>query len=364
MHNKLESKIVPLLALFLDPNNPRFADVTPNANPVSEDRVHEDAVQKRTMGKITQESFDIASLKESIKTIGFLPVDQLVVVELPEPNKYMVIEGNRRLSALKSLFQEHEEGEETLSPAVLESIANVPVLIIKDDDPKAREHYARVLQGVRHVASVKAWGPYQQAQIVAMMIEDDRSLSEIKETLGLSSMRVNSLRRSYFGLKQMQSDVDHGDKATPRLFSHFEEGYKSSRLRSWMDWDDTGNRYRNDENRKQFYGWCVPYEEDGEKHDAKVNDAKELRQMNQLMENSALFQQFCDSPTLRLPNALRGDAEPQPLPDWKGQIQNCANIVNRIPASALIEAGDEDLQGLKQLRTLCDRLIKLAEQES
>ena len=128
MSSKLEAKVVPLSSLCLDPNNPRFADISSSANPVREEKVHEDSVQQKAMGKIQNENFDVQQLKESIATIGFLPVDQLVVVELPEPEKYMVVEGNRRLAALKLLAQEELDGEVDLKDEVKATLSGIPIL--------------------------------------------------------------------------------------------------------------------------------------------------------------------------------------------------------------------------------------------
>ena len=356
MPEQLTEARIGLSDLFLDPNNPRYADISNITRPVSEERVHEETVQKKAMDSILTDRFDVSQLKESIQTIGFLPVDRLVVVELPQQGKYMVIEGNRRLAALKSLMLDYEGGVVDLPPQVKDSIEEIPVLIIEGDDKTRRDHFARVLQGVRHVSSVKSWGPYQQAQIIVMMLDDGKQLSEVKEALGLSSMRINSLRRSSYGLLQMQQDPEYKDYAKPDMFSHFEEAYKQPRLRTWLEWDDENNRYANEENRQMFYSWCIPYEEDGTSYPAKIVDAKELRIFGKLMDNQAMFRQFCDSPTLRLPNAMQGINDGTPV-DWHGTLANNLRTLRQIPAVALIVGSDQDIQLLEDVRTLCGQLI-------
>jgi len=357
MPEQLKEARVDVGDLFLDPNNPRYADIMVMGQPVREDRVHEDSVQRKAKERILSDRFDVTQLKESIQTIGFLPVDRLVVVELPQAGKYMVIEGNRRLAALESLLDDYESGAVDLLDAVKSSIKDIPVLIIEGDDQTKRNHFARVLQGVRHVSSVKAWGPYQQAQIIVMMLDDGKQLSEVKEALGLSSIRVNSLRRSYYGLNQMQQDPDYSVYAKPEMFSHFEEAYKQQRLRSWLEWDDENNRYVNEENRRMFYAWCAPFEEDGTEYPPKVVDAKELRLIGKLMDNQALFKQFCDSPTLRLTNAMQGIIEDTPV-DWRGILGNNLKALKQIPAVVLMAGDDKDVQMLEEVKTLCGQLIQ------
>src|SRR5205823_8587089 len=110
--------------------------------------------------------------------------------------------------------------------AVQNSLCEIPVLVIDEPEQSKREHFARVLQGVRHVAGIRPWGPYQQAQIVALMIDDGKDQAEICEVLGLTIRRINILRRCFRALEQMRRDDDYGDRAKPALFSAFEEAFK------------------------------------------------------------------------------------------------------------------------------------------
>jgi hypothetical protein len=73
-------------------------------------------------------------------------------------NRYVVIEGNRRLAAIKSLLEDHKNGEADLTEVVQASIREIPVLVIDEPELAKREHFARVLQGVRHLSSIRPWG--------------------------------------------------------------------------------------------------------------------------------------------------------------------------------------------------------------
>ena len=90
--------------LYLDPNNPRFADLQDKFQSVPQDRVVEAGVQERALKRILDERFEVKQLKDSIRTIGFLTIDRLVVTPLPQDGTFVVIEGNRRLGAVKSLL--------------------------------------------------------------------------------------------------------------------------------------------------------------------------------------------------------------------------------------------------------------------
>ena len=249
----LRELVAPAESLYLDPNNPRFADLQDRLQPIAPDRIAEQGVQDKAFTRILDHRFEVTQLKESIRSIGFLTVDRLVVTPLGD-SKFVVIEGNRRLGAIKSLLEDHRNGEADLSEAVQSSLRTIPVLVIDEPDLAKREHFARILQGVRHVAGIRPWGPYQQAQVVALMLDDGKDQAEICEVLGLPKRRINILRRCFRALEQMRGDDDYGDKAKPALFSAFDEAFKLPKLRDdWLEWDDEKGRFLNEQQRKLFY---------------------------------------------------------------------------------------------------------------
>ena len=355
MNNQLEEATLPIDALYLDPNNPRFADIS--VGPVPEQKVHLETVQAKAMQRMLDGPFDVRELEDSIVNIGFLHVDRLVVVELPEAGKFMVIEGNRRLAAMKTLLKDADSGEIELADDVKESILLVPVFIIQNTDKVARNHTARILQGVRHIASIKPWGPYQQAQLVAVMLNEGKTMQDIKQVLGMTMQRINSLRRCYFALEQMKQDAEYGPYAQPMLFSHFEEALKVPQLRTWLGWDDSQNKCLDDEHKQTFYGWCTGVEEDGERLPKKIVDAKDSRKLPTLMANPVQYQHFYEDPRLTVTDAMRGIIDGGPDVDWRAILNNDLGTLSHVPAIDLSEA---DVQLLQSVKDLCDKLIQKA----
>lgn len=117
--------------LLLDPNNPRFADLGESNNNVPETRIAEDYVQRNTFERMKSGRFDVAELRDTIKTVGYLPMDRIVVREWGNTKnisnkKYVIVEGNRRVSALKWLMELHATGRETLTPEQIDNFTTVP----------------------------------------------------------------------------------------------------------------------------------------------------------------------------------------------------------------------------------------------
>lgn len=355
MNNQLEEATLPLNALYLDPNNPRFADISVGSVP--EHKVHLEAVQNKAMQNMRDQTFDVRELQDSIVSIGFLHVDRLVVVELPETGKFMVIEGNRRLAAMKTLLQDAATGEIELLEDVQESISLVPVLVIKNSDKTERDNTARILQGVRHIASIKPWGPYQQAQVVAVMLNEGKTMQVIKEVLGMSMQRINSLRRCYFALEQMKSDAEFGPYVKPVLFSHFEEALKVPGVRTWLGWDDGQNKCLNEEHTVTFYSWCVGIEEDGQRLPKKITDAKDSRKLPTLMENHLQYQRFQEDPSMTITEAMKGVSTSGSEVDWRAILDNDLSTLSHIPA---LDLAATDVQLFENVKSLCDKLIQIA----
>ena len=78
--------------------------------------------------------------------------------------KYVVVEGNRRVTALKWLIQLHEVGKESFSEEQLKNFTNIPCLLL--DESIAPAQACLILPGLRHVSGIKQWGPYQKAKTV------------------------------------------------------------------------------------------------------------------------------------------------------------------------------------------------------
>ena len=354
-----EEEVIPE-QLYLDPNNPRYADVTNTLNKIPTERIMDETVQAKALERMLDEKFEVKLLKDSISDIGFLSVDRLVVTPLPTSGKYLVVEGNRRLAAIKSLLQDDASGEAQLSSKVKDTLSRFPVAVISAEDQEQRDYVARVMQGVRHLAGIKPWGPYQQGMIVALMLDDGRDLSEVCDTLGLTSRRANQLRRAYYAMQQMKQDDDFGEYVKPSFFSYFDEVFKAAKVRDWLEWDDEKNFFSNAENRKQLYTWIVGEEVNGEAQPPKIVDPKEIRDLRDLMEDPVQFKRFCETPNLSISDAAKGITR-QTTIDWRGILATNLAVLNQIPAVDLGKASNEDVELLKKLLQICQTELTMVD---
>lgn len=191
--------------LLFDPNNYRFQDLD-NFVYAAEERFHEDTVQRRAYQRMRQEE-GIQALKNSILRNGYLSVERIVVrpYHHATPQKWVVVEGNRRLAAVRWILEDYEGGV-PIAPQALLSIEKLPAVVAEKSAPD--EVFRASLMGIRHVSGTKQWGGYQRAKLVTTM-RDELGLDagEVAERLAMSTQEVNRRYRAFKTLNQMQKNL-------------------------------------------------------------------------------------------------------------------------------------------------------------
>ena len=181
--------------LLLDPNNYRFHDIRGYKAVRQKGRYQEPGVQDRALTLLRETTaFDLESLRDSIRTNGYIPVEQIVFVPFDSEEEgtfYLVIEGNRRAASLKTLLDDYEAGAVELSGEVKASIEKISVVVLVGSDEEIRILDQRTLMAIRHVAGIREWGPYQQAKLVVEMFEEQgATLGAVAQKIGISSREV------------------------------------------------------------------------------------------------------------------------------------------------------------------------------
>jgi len=350
---------VQLHELLLDPNNPRFAELGEEIDQVPEARFAEPKVQQAAFDKMKATKFSVTELRDTIKELGFLPMDRLVVRSWkgasPEGKRYVVIEGNRRVAALKWLLDLHEAGKETFSEKQLNSFKGFEVLLL--DDQLAPQTARWIIPGLRHVSGIKEWGPYQKARMVFELRETGKTAQEVAQSLGLSTREANQLWRAYLALEQMGQDEEYGEYAEPRLYSYFEEVFKRPNVREWLGWDDEQQKFTEDTKLREFYGWMKGEKtDDGELGQPKLPEARSIRELSRVLEDPKGLAVFRSSDG-DLPRALaRVEADHQI--EFAPTVLMCETILGSLSPDRLRRMTASDIGTLKALRTRIDQLLE------
>lgn len=213
-----EIEYVSLDELLLDPKNPRLGR-----------RNLERGLQQPEILDVIR-IWEPEELAVSFIESGFWPQEALVVVQDPEVDmsKLVVVEGNRRLAALR-LLHAASGGEprtrkwEELAGALTDTELFEQIPVLRAD---SREDVRKFL-GFRHVTGIKEWAPAEKAQYIAELVDSGMTYVEVMRAIGSKTPTVRRNYISFNMLKQIEDleevDVDPVEQRFSVLFLSLRE---------------------------------------------------------------------------------------------------------------------------------------------
>lgn len=352
MEAPVEAKELALDSLLLDPNNYRLQD-NETFQSVAADRYHLDRVQKGTLDRLQAEG--IKELRDSIVSNGFLPIERIVVVPYEhEEGKYLVIEGNRRVAALKQIRREHEAGID-IPQNVVDVFDKVPCILVRDGGNVA--YFKETLMGVRHVGGIQQWGGFQRAKLIADLRDSHNvDLSEVAQKLGLTANEVNRRYRAYKALEQMQKDDEFSDLATAKLYPIFHEAVSVPLVRDWLAWDPDTYTFTNAEARENFYRLITPKPatELEPERPPKIGIYSDVRNLREILVNPEAKADLLDLER-SISDALSIARTKEKSRRWRVEVTDANTALNNIGALELKNFSEQDW-------TLINELIETSQQ--
>ena len=217
---------------FLDPLNPRLGRF----------RTGESTPQDTLLQGMR--NWALEELGVSFIESGFWPQEAVITVKedlYGPPTKMVVVEGNRRIAALKFL-KKAVNGERTprsWTRLVAESTPDaalfkrVPYVLADSRDD------VRAFIGFRHVTGIKEWAPAEKAQFIAGLIDDQGlSYETVRKQIG---SRTETVRRNYIAyriLLQIESlGIEINQEGLDRRFSVLFLALRESRVRDYLGVD-------------------------------------------------------------------------------------------------------------------------------
>lgn len=190
-------KFIPIEKLELDKENPRIA---------LKERNKEDY----DILKIMWNNFSLEDLIISINQNGFIPAEPLMVIRKKNSDKYIVVEGNRRLSAMILLTNPKYKKDvffgDRLKPYNIQKNTELPCYIF----PK-RENIQNAL-AVRHITGIKKWESKEKAEFIINLYKKDKDINKITRIIGSKTNTVGVLIYSYLWLDYLIESEDDNNK--------------------------------------------------------------------------------------------------------------------------------------------------------
>jgi hypothetical protein len=166
--------------LLFDPGNPRFGGKSESLT-LSEIEKQQDWVQKLLEG----DPHWALRLLESFKKNGFIRYEPLVVRQMD--GKYVVIEGNRRLAAVRHIVA-NKEG--SFPAEIVAKFKKIPVLIFHQEEDQSHIQAMRVYLGVRHLFGFKDWPAQSKATFLDEQVKSGDDLERTVDELGITKNAV------------------------------------------------------------------------------------------------------------------------------------------------------------------------------
>ena len=222
--------------LDFDENNPRF---TPDKQPTGSG--------DSAVISMLAASADLSELIQSISTSGYINIEPIIVIE--RNGRLAVLEGNRRLAAVKALRDPELAktarislpGMEAAQRATLDEL--LAYRVASEDD-------ARDLIGFKHINGPQSWDAFAKARFAARWLDDEHtkrdaghpflSLQQIASRMGDQHMTMHRMVAALYVLDQASRndlyDIDDRKKKS-FSFSHLYTGLGYEEFTSYLGMD-------------------------------------------------------------------------------------------------------------------------------
>jgi hypothetical protein len=207
--------------LYLDPKNPRLADASHTGTQPS-------------ILRVMERDFDLQPLIDSMYRNGFFWEEPMVAVMEPLPelkNKkvLVIIEGNRRLAALKII---HSNPDIYADSGARARLKEVPVLV-RDE---RKETLAFV--GFRHITGIVPWESAAKAQYAHDLVKRGLSLEQIAQTIGDKTRDIARWVRTQSLVEQARENgLMESDASKSFYFSYLLTATDAPATKKWLEVD-------------------------------------------------------------------------------------------------------------------------------
>ena len=208
---------------FIDPKTLRFDLENPRFTTHSV-KTDEDVV------RLLYEQSDVDELIQSILSAGYIDFEPVIV----QRGTAVVLEGNRRLAALRLISDEALRSKLKVSLPVIKNPVPFKGMVraLWVDDRSE----ARAFIGFKHINGPFKWNALAKAKYAAAWFSEGGDIETVSRTLGDNHNTVRRLVNGWFVLKQAEADgfdIDHISKKT-FAFSHLYTALTRSSVREML----------------------------------------------------------------------------------------------------------------------------------
>ena len=311
--------------LYLDPKNPRLAEVSNTGT-------------QAAILKVMEQEFELQPLIDSLYKNGYFWEEPMVAVreplaEIAGRTVLVIIEGNRRLAALKLLL-----GKPSAYPdqQARDRLRKVPVLV--------RDHREETLAfvGFRHITGIKQWEAAAKAQYALGLVKGGHSIEEIAQVIGDKTRDIGRwIRTQSIVETAAEQGLQTSDAAKSFFFSYLLTATDAPATKKWLDLKleaDKGTvESVNVERLRQLWTWLYGSRE--KRRGPIIAESRQIHSLNRVLANPAAVKELEASANLERALAYTKSREEyiaEVFADVRSKLQDLLAIVSA--EGALAEA--------------------------
>ncbi len=279
----IATHLVEVQKLLFDPRNPRLPG--------------DFAGDQRQIFRFLVDEIGVEDLLNSMASSGAIEGDPMIARSAERPGEFYVIEGNRRLAALKLLSGQRiaDGGPEPPLPLVSPDVAKTLTAINVQTgwDPERLEAYL----GYKHVTATREWPPEAKARFVLERSGNDLSaqnLSRFAKRLGTTLPTLRRWLVAYLTLQQAEREADFTplEAYSKRYFGTFYTLLGSQEVQRFLDLKTdplTGSpvpKERLDQLR-EFVSWTI-----GTRKAPPVVNSRDQQNLDAVLSSPSALQYF------------------------------------------------------------------------
>lgn len=269
--------------LLLDAMNYRFPEEMHEAN-------------QSELLQILERDFELRTIAESLTDNGYFVEEPLIAIPGPS-DQLIVVEGNRRLAALKLIVQPelrnlspNPEYWEILAGGLKHDISEVPVILYEN-----REELTTHI-GFRHIAGILKWNPLSKARFINSIIERKGKESDFAKVAREISSTKPVTRDNYISYRiflQARDDFEIDTSKLEKTFSIFFRALSDPRLTDFigLNKDKTPIELKEPISKKKADALeeLIGFIHGTDQIEAVITDSRQLSKLGEILDNKDAY---------------------------------------------------------------------------
>lgn len=330
---------IPLRNLRLDPENPRIPEAD-RGKPTNE------------LAPLIELGYEAFPVAQSIAELGFFNAEPLIVVPShDQENTWIVVEGNRRLTALLGLA-DPEIRSSFPSPGRWDELAEKRSISLDQEIPAVAHEsrqstHAEVAR--QHVVGKLPWRPYMQAKWIAARVAEGKSIQEVADLIGITKSKAADLYRDQAVLSQAQSmglDTSQAEEA----FSLLTVALSTTKIRNHIG-APLGSQLKFDQppipvDKKSELGEVIQWIFGDEDNEPKITDSRKIPMLGNVISNEVGLEALRSGKTLEEAKQKVSDSGLDAFTSLKNRLNTALNALTSASNDVAEFASNPDIQQL------------------